>query len=155
MQVLEGRHCFTHLTVDENLRTGGFISHHSGAKLSTALEKVYQYFPRLAEKKQTLAGYLSGGEQQMLAIGRALMTEPKLVLLDEPSMGLAPKISYEIFELIKSLSEEQGVSFWLLNKIFVWHLATPIMRMSSKVERSKFLDRLKFFMKPDKFKKHI
>ncbi|WP_267530502.1 ABC transporter ATP-binding protein [Acinetobacter oleivorans] len=111
VQVLEGRHCFTHLTVDENLRTGGFISHHSGAKLSTALEKVYQYFPRLAEKKQTLAGYLSGGEQQMLAIGRALMTEPKLVLLDEPSMGLAPKISYEIFELIKSLSEQQGVSF--------------------------------------------
>ncbi len=111
VQVLEGRHCFAHLTVDENLRTGGFIHHSSRSGLSEALERIYHYFPRLAQKKQTLAGYTSGGEQQMLAIGRALMTGPQLVLLDEPSMGLAPKISYEIFELIQQLRAQQGTSF--------------------------------------------
>lgn len=111
VQVLEGRHCFANLTVDENLRTGGFIQHSSRARLNHALEKIYHYFPRLAERKNTQAGYTSGGEQQMLAIGRAFMTEPQLVLLDEPSMGLAPKISHEIFELIQQLREQQGTSF--------------------------------------------
>ncbi|GAA5000453.1 ABC transporter ATP-binding protein [Acinetobacter puyangensis] len=111
VQVLEGRHCFAHLSVEENLLTGGFIHRPSQAKLQQALQQVYHYFPRLAEKKNTLAGYTSGGEQQMLAIGRALMTDPKLILLDEPSMGLAPKISHEIFELIGNLRAEQGMSF--------------------------------------------
>jgi branched-chain amino acid transport system ATP-binding protein len=111
VQVLEGRHCFAHLTVDENLRTGGFIHSPSRANLSELLDKIYHYFPRLAEKKKTLAGYTSGGEQQMLAIGRALMTQPRLVLLDEPSMGLAPKIIDEIFELIKTLRDQEGISF--------------------------------------------
>lgn len=111
VQVLEGRHCFAHLTVDENLRTGSFLHHPSPSRLKQALEKVYDYFPRLAAKKTTLAGYTSGGEQQMLAIGRALMTQPKLILLDEPSMGLAPKISHEIFELIQQLRQQDGLSF--------------------------------------------
>lgn len=111
VQVLEGRHCFAHLTVDENLRIGGFIHSPSKANLSALLDKIYHYFPRLAEKKKTLAGYTSGGEQQMLAIGRALMTQPRLVLLDEPSMGLAPKIIDEIFELIKSLRDQEKISF--------------------------------------------
>ncbi|WP_111858638.1 ABC transporter ATP-binding protein [Acinetobacter sp. CFCC 10889] len=111
VQVLEGRHCFASLTVEENLKTGAFVRHLSNAKLKTALEKIYHYFPRLADKKATFAGYTSGGEQQMLAIGRALMTQPKLVLLDEPSMGLAPKISSEIFTLIQHLKQHEGMSF--------------------------------------------
>lgn len=111
VQVLEGRHCFAHLSVDENLRTGAFLHHPSAKKLAQQLEKIYQYFPRLADKKNTLAGYTSGGEQQMLAIGRALMTQPKLILLDEPSMGLAPKITHEIFELIHHLQKNEALSF--------------------------------------------
>lgn len=111
VQVLEGRHCFTHLSVDENLRTGAFLHRPSSSQLKQLLEKIYHYFPRLAEKKSTLAGYTSGGEQQMLAIGRALMTQPKLILLDEPSMGLAPKITHEIFELINHLKSNEAVSF--------------------------------------------
>ena len=111
VQVLEGRHCFTHLTVEENLKTGAFLHRPSPQKLRQQLEKIYQYFPRLADKKNTLAGYTSGGEQQMLAIGRALMTQPKLILLDEPSMGLAPKIITEIFEFIHQLKTHEGISF--------------------------------------------
>jgi len=111
VQVLEGRHIFANLTVDENLRTGGFLHHASASLLKQQLDKIYSYFPRLLEKKNTLAGYTSGGEQQMLAIGRALMTKPRLILLDEPSMGLAPKISYEIFELIAHLRREEKLSF--------------------------------------------
>lgn len=111
VQVLEGRHCFAHLSVDENLRTGAFLHRPSSKSLEQQIEKIYQYFPRLADKKKTLAGYTSGGEQQMIAIGRALMTQPKLILLDEPSMGLAPKITHEIFELIDDLKRNEGLSF--------------------------------------------
>ncbi|RKP51756.1 ABC transporter ATP-binding protein [Pararobbsia silviterrae] len=111
VQVLEGRRCFAQLTVEENLRSGGFLRRPSSQKLKADLERVYTWFPRLRDKRATRAGLTSGGEQQMVAIGRALMTRPSLVLLDEPSMGLAPIIVQEIFEIIDALRREQGVSF--------------------------------------------
>ena len=111
VQVLEGRHCFPHLTVEENLLTGGFIHKPSREKLNSQLAIIYDYFPRLTKLRNSLAGYTSGGEQQMIAIGRALMSNPQLVLLDEPSMGLAPQIVEEIFEIIKNLRDQSGVSF--------------------------------------------
>ncbi len=113
IQVMEGRHCFGHLTVEENLLTGAFTRRDGRAALARDLELVYTYFPRLAERRTALAGYTSGGEQQMCAIGRALMSRPKTILLDEPSMGLAPQIVEEIFAIVKSLNEQQGVSFLL------------------------------------------
>lgn len=113
VQVLEGRHCFAHLTVEENLLTGAFINKPSKVKLNQQLAKVYEYFPRLNQLRKNLAGYTSGGEQQMIAIGRALMADPKLVLLDEPSMGLAPQIVEEIFEIVKNLRDTEGLSFLL------------------------------------------
>lgn len=113
VQVLEGRHCFAHLTVEDNLRIGAFIGKPSRQQLHQALERIYQYFPRLKERRKSLAGYTSGGEQQMVAIGRALMAQPSLVLLDEPSMGLAPQIVEEIFEIIARLNRREGVSFLL------------------------------------------
>ncbi|WP_287815797.1 ABC transporter ATP-binding protein [Pseudomonas sp.] len=109
--VLEGRHVFAHLTVEENLRTGGFLRNPSRKQLAADVEQVYTWFPRLKTKRTTLAGLTSGGEQQMLAIGRALMTRPSLVLLDEPSMGLAPIIVDEIFEIVAQLNQREGVSF--------------------------------------------
>lgn len=113
IQVMEGRHCFEHLTVEENLLTGSFTRKASRGELNDALEKVYAYFPRLKERRRSQAGYTSGGEQQMTAIGRALMSNPETVLLDEPSMGLAPQLVEEIFNIVKDLNEKEGVSFLL------------------------------------------
>jgi branched-chain amino acid transport system ATP-binding protein len=112
-QVLEGRHCFQHLTVEENLLAGAFVRRPSRSELRTSLETIYAHFPRLKERRRVQAGYTSGGEQQMVAIGRALMSSPKLVLLDEPSMGLAPQVVEEIFEIVKDLNRRTGVSFLL------------------------------------------
>src|SRR5215831_17913252 len=113
IQVMEGRHCFAHLTVEENLLTGAFTRRDGGAAIRTDLDRVYSYFPRLKERRAAIAGYTSGGEQQMCAIGRALMSRPKMILLDEPSMGLAPQIVEEIFEIIGNLNIAQAVSFLL------------------------------------------
>jgi branched-chain amino acid transport system ATP-binding protein len=113
IQVMEGRHCFGHLTIEENLLTGAFTRRDGRAAIRADLDLVYGYFPKLAERKGSLAGYTSGGEQQMCAIGRALMSRPKMILLDEPSMGLAPQIVEEIFVIVKDLNEKQGVSFLL------------------------------------------
>jgi len=112
-QVMEGRHCFQHLTVEENLLTGAFSRKVGRAELKADLEKVYDYFPRLKQRRSSQAGYTSGGEQQMTAVGRALMAQPKMILLDEPSMGLAPQIVEEIFDIVKSLNQKEGVSFLL------------------------------------------
>ena len=110
-QVMEGRHCFQHLTVEENLLTGAYTR--GGADLGPDLEKVYRYFPRLKERRKAQSGYTSGGEQQMTAIGRALMARPQMILLDEPSMGLAPQLVEEIFEIVKDLNQKEKVSFLL------------------------------------------
>ena len=113
IQVMEGRHCFEHLTVEENLMTGAYTRSDGRAEVARDLEMVYNYFPRLKERRTSLAGYTSGGEQQMCAIGRALMSRPETVLLDEPSMGLAPQLVEQIFEIVKSINEKEGVSFLL------------------------------------------
>ena len=113
IQVMEGRHCFGHLSVEENLLTGAFTRSDGGAAIRRDLDMVYSYFPRLKERRTSQAGYTSGGEQQMTAIGRALMSRPKMILLDEPSMGLAPQLIEEIFEIVKQLNAEEGVSFLL------------------------------------------
>ena len=113
IQVMEGRHCFEHLTIEENLMTGAYTRRDGSAKVSDDLELVYNYFPRLKERRKSQAGYTSGGEQQMCAIGRALMSRPETILLDEPSMGLAPQLVEEIFTIVKNLNEQEGVSFLL------------------------------------------
>jgi branched-chain amino acid transport system ATP-binding protein len=112
-QVMEGRHCFAHLSVEENLLTGAFTRKGSRPELKEALERVYHYFPRLKQRRSSLAGYTSGGEQQMTAVGRALMARPSMILLDEPSMGLAPQIVEEIFEIVRDLHQKERVSFLL------------------------------------------
>ena len=112
-QVMEGRHCFGHLTIEENLLTGAYTRSLSRAQLKDSLDAVYQYFPRLKERRASQAGYTSGGEQQMCAIGRALMAKPSMILLDEPSMGIVPQIVEEIFDIVKDLNHKEGVSFLL------------------------------------------
>lgn len=113
IQVMEGRHCFEHLTVEENLLTGAYTRNASKGDINADLDMVYTYFPRLKERRRSQAGYTSGGEQQMVAIGRALMSRPETILLDEPSMGLAPQLVEQIFEIVKSLNENEGLTFLL------------------------------------------
>lgn len=113
IQVMEGRHCFEHLTVEENLLTGAYTRTDGRGAVAADLEMVYDYFPQLRNRRRSQAGYTSGGEQQMTAIGRALMSRPETILLDEPSMGLAPQLVEQIFEIVRRLNEEQGVTFLL------------------------------------------
>ncbi|TEX49278.1 MAG: ABC transporter ATP-binding protein [Rhodocyclaceae bacterium] len=113
VQVMEGRHCFGHLTIEENLLTGAYTRTDGKAAVQESLEKVYNFFPRLKTRRTSQAAYTSGGEQQMCAIGRALMANPKMVLLDEPSMGLAPQIVEEVFTIVKELNEKEKVTFVL------------------------------------------
>jgi branched-chain amino acid transport system ATP-binding protein len=113
IQVMEGRHCFAHLSVEENLLTGAYTRSVPRSEIRLELERVYEFFPRLKQRRTSLAGYTSGGEQQMTAIGRALMARPRMILLDEPSMGLAPQIVEEIFEIVGNLNKVERVSFLL------------------------------------------
>ena len=113
VQVMEGRRCFEHLTVEENLLTGAYTRKDGRAAIHEDLDKVYHYFPRLGERREAQSGYTSGGEQQMTAIGRALMAKPSVILLDEPSMGLAPQLVQEIFDIVQDLNEKEGVTFLL------------------------------------------
>jgi branched-chain amino acid transport system ATP-binding protein len=113
VQVMEGRHCFAHLTIEDNLMTGAYTRKDGKAAVAATLEKVYTYVPRLKVRRGSQAAYTSGGEQQMCAIGRALMANPKMVLLDEPSMGLAPQIVEEVFEIVKDLNQRERVTFLL------------------------------------------
>ncbi len=113
VQVMEGRHCFAHLTIEDNLLAGAYTRRASRSEIRSDLEKVYAFFPRLRQRRGSLAGYTSGGEQQMTAIGRALMARPRMILLDEPSMGLAPQIVEEIFEIVRNLNASEKVSFLL------------------------------------------
>ncbi|PIV75360.1 MAG: ABC transporter ATP-binding protein [Rhodobacteraceae bacterium CG17_big_fil_post_rev_8_21_14_2_50_65_11] len=113
IQVMEGRHCFEHLTVEENLLTGAYTRKDGKGAVNADLDMVYTYFPRLKERRRSQAGYTSGGEQQMTAIGRALMSRPETILLDEPSMGLAPQLVEQIFAIVKTLNEEEGYTFLL------------------------------------------
>lgn len=117
VQVMEGRHCFEHLSVEENLLTGAYTRRYGGkhgrGAIARDLELVYGYFPRLKERRKSQAGYTSGGEQQMIAVGRALMARPSVILLDEPSMGLAPQLVQEIFDIVKALNRREGVTFLL------------------------------------------
>ena len=113
IQVLEGRHCFGHLTIEENLLTGAFTRRDGNAAIKRDLDGIYATFPRLKQRRSAIAGYTSGGEQQMCAIGRAMMSKPSMILLDEPSMGLAPQIVEEIFEIVRDLNTRAGVSFLL------------------------------------------
>ena len=113
VQVMEGRHCFAHLSVEDNLITGAYARPIKYAQVRQELERIYNYFPRLKTRRTSLAGYTSGGEQQMVASGRAMMAKPSMLLLDEPSMGLAPQIVAEIFEIVRDLNQKEGVSILL------------------------------------------
>ena len=113
VQVMEGRHCFAHLSIEDNLLAGAYSRRDGKAAVRDALDKVYGYFPRLRDRRRSLAAYTSGGEQQMCAIGRALMSDPKLILLDEPSMGLAPQVVDEVFGIVRELNRREGTTFLL------------------------------------------
>ncbi len=113
VQVMEGRHCFAHLSIEENLLTGAYSRKDGKAAIQESLDKVYSYFPRLKTRRSAQAAYTSGGEQQMCAIGRALMAKPRMVLLDEPSMGLAPQIVEEVFNIVRELNQKEGTTFLL------------------------------------------
>ncbi|MCB9436435.1 MAG: ABC transporter ATP-binding protein [Anaerolineales bacterium] len=114
-QVMEGRRVFEHLTVEENLRAGAYTQNNP-LETRRLIQLVYDYFPRLKERRHQQAGYMSGGEQQMLAIGRSLMASPKLILLDEPSLGLAPLLVQEIFSIIQRINQEQGTTILLVEQ---------------------------------------
>ena len=116
VQVIEGRRVFEHLTVEQNLKVGAHMKKKGGRSIKEGLEMVYNYFPRLKEKRNETAGFISGGEQQMTVVGRALMTSPKLILLDEPSMGLAPLLIHEIFNIITRLNQEEKISILLVEQ---------------------------------------
>ena len=134
---MEGRHCFGHLTVEENLLTGAFIHGSKRRQIADDLEKVYDYFPRLKERRTSQAGYTSGGEQQMTAIGRALMAGPSMILLDEPSMGLAPQLVEEIFEIVQEPQRAgEGVASCWPSRTPTWRCATPTTATSSRTAAS-------------------
>ena len=130
---MEGRRAFAHLTVEENLLTGAFTRRDGKSAIAQDLERVYAYFPRLRERRGSTAGYTSGGEQQMCVIGRALMSRPKMILLDEPSMGLAPQIVEEIFEIVKDLNAKEVSRFFSPSKTPIWRSDMPVMDLSSKM----------------------
>jgi branched-chain amino acid transport system ATP-binding protein len=132
---MEGRHCFAHLSIEENLLTGAFTRRDGDAAIRRDLELVYSYFPCLGERRSAIAGYTSGGEQQMCAIGRALMSRPKMILLDEPSMGLAPLIVEEIFEIVGNLNARESVSFLLSEQNT--HMALKLARYGYILENGR------------------
>ena len=136
IQVMEGRHCFEHLTIEENLMTGSYTRTDGKAATAAALEKVYHYFPRLKEKRNETAGFISGGEQQMTVVGRALMTSPKLILLDEPSMGLAPLLIHEIFNISPCSTRKKRSRFFWWNRMPNWPSMLPPMLMLWKTGAS-------------------
>jgi branched-chain amino acid transport system ATP-binding protein len=129
---MEGRHCFGHLTIEENLMTGSYTRTDGKAAVAQTLEKVYNYFPRLKTRRASQAAYTSGGEQQMCAIGRALMANPTMVLLDEPSMGLAPQIVDEVFGIVKDFNQREKVTFLLAEQNTNMACATPTSATSSR-----------------------